>query len=99
MIKPETIQKCCFKQSGVHNEDPSPIGDQDSDQDHEFANYFRELLDIPWDQYLAVDQELELEQPDRAPNASACKIEENETNKQADQDQEPPPIAYDTALE
>ena len=29
------------------------------DEDPEFAKYFEELLEVPWDQYLQMDEELE----------------------------------------
>ena len=68
------------------------------DNNDEFSKYFQELLDIPWDGYLAMDEELELEQPARAPNAQAYSIDV--------QDQEPnesspamPIVTYTEALD
>ena len=63
---------------------PSPPTSPDHDDDQEFSCYFEELLDIPWDEDLAMDKELELEHPLWAPHAQAYCIEE------WDQDQEQP---------
>ena len=52
---------------------PSPTS-LDQENDPEFDAFFQELLDISWDQYLAMDEELELEQPARVPNAQADSI-------------------------
>ena len=56
---------------------PSPTS-LDQENDPEFDAFFQELLDISWDQYLAMDEELELEQPARVPNAQADSIKDQD---------------------
>ena len=63
-IDPETIIKC-FKCTGGHydygdlNSPPiTPDTTMAEDDDPEFASYFQELLNIPWDEYLGMDEEL-----------------------------------------
>ena len=56
----------CFNQSGISDQLtqlPSPPASPNDDEDQEFRHYFEDLLEIPWDDYLAMDEELELEQP------------------------------------
>ena len=100
-IDPQCIIKC-FDQSSITDNTtqlPSPPSSPNNDEhDPEFSRYFKELLDILWDEYLAMDKELELEQPARAPDAQAYSIE--------DWDQQPnetcpetPPISHTEALE
>ena len=71
-IEPETIIKC-FKHSDVdeklHLPSPPSTPTYETIEDPEFAEYFESLLDISWDQYLAMDEALELESPCRAPDA------------------------------
>ena len=59
-ITPETIIKC-FQHSGIQEsyETPptTPVENID-DNDANFGEYFQSLLDIPWDEYLAMDEEL-----------------------------------------
>ena len=72
-IDPETIAKC-FRRSSVHHKQPSlspPPSPTEIDKDPSFAKYFEELLVIPWDQYLAMDDELQAKNPARAPDALA----------------------------
>ena len=59
-VHPDCITKC-FKRSGVLDRaeitpspPPSPVHDDSDDDD--FSHYFHELLDIPWDGYLAMDE-------------------------------------------
>ena len=71
----------------------SPVEDS-VDDDPEFTKFFQDLLDIPWDEYLAMDAELELENPARAPDA------QNFTNDEMFEDHdEPTIISQDEALE
>ena len=55
-----------------------PSSPNNDDHDPEFSQYFKELLEIPWDEYLAMDKELELEQLARAPNAQAFSTEDRD---------------------
>ena len=65
-VTPETI-KNCFQKSGVYDfTSVEPVND-DEDGDKEFTRYFQELLDVPWDEYLAMEAKLEHEEPARAP--------------------------------
>ena len=76
---PETIVKC-FGKSGVYDSNGSPLppppphslecGSVD-DGDSEFGQYFQNLLGIPWDEYLMMDEELEAENPCCAPDANS----------------------------
>ena len=103
-VDPECIMKC-FKYSGVL--DPAeitlspPPSPTNNEQDDEFANYFQELLDIPWDEYLAMDKDLELEQPARAPDSQAYCIDDQDTDQDHDKDiqSDPAPIQPEIAIE
>ena len=76
-VTPETIVKC-FKSSGVYDFNGTPPcspewGENNitSDEDSEFDQYFQNLLGIPWDEYLLMDKELEMENPVHAPDANS----------------------------
>ena len=43
------------------------------EKDPEFDKSFQNLLCIPWDEYLLMDEELERENPVHAPDANTCK--------------------------
>ena len=83
-IEPETIIKW-FKHSGVQEsyETPpnTPEERDDCDNDVEFVEYFQNLLDIPWHEYLAMDQELESELLCRAPDTQAYIIDNNDCDQ------------------
>ena len=67
-IDPETIAKC-FRHSGIqenYDSPPPPSTPEPIDEDPEFADYFDKVLNIPWDEYLAMDEELESKEPTRA---------------------------------
>ena len=61
-VEPQCI-RCCFKQSGImgpielaSTSPPfSPTSIDQENNDPEFDAYFQDLLDIPWDLYLAMD--------------------------------------------
>ena len=99
-IEPETIQKCLIY-SGVQENYKTPPNTpeerDDCDNNAEFAEYFQNLLDIPWDEYLAMDQELESELPSRAPDTQAYTIDNNDHDQDQNQD-ETPPINPEDAL-
>ena len=76
-VKPDNITKC-FKISGVFDWDSLPPSTPEFKQeengnanaeDMKFARYFQELLDVPWEEYLAMDNQLELENSVHAPDA------------------------------
>ena len=58
------IQKC-FKHSGIRESYEVPLTPPampiNHDEDQELAKYFEELLNVPWQDYLAMDEELEQE--------------------------------------
>ena len=67
------------------------------EEDQEFAHHFEELLDVPWDQYLKMDEELEQELPARAPNTQSYV---NKDVQQDDQvDEELPMLNHDQSQE
>ena len=75
-VSPETIVKC-FRHSGVYDFNASPPCSpetiaitQDSDADTEFAEYFKNLFGVPWDEYLQMHDELEAENPHHACDAN-----------------------------
>ena len=68
----ETIVKC-FNRCGTvpgfkDSQDQEPTIEQNHEID-DFDRWFGELLEVPWDEYLAYDDELEVELPSRAPDA------------------------------
>ena len=78
-IGPETIK--CFRQMGIKEyqlepESPPPF-QNDINEDSDFAKYFEELLDIPWDEYLSMDDELQKKCPAKAPDAQAYSSDES----------------------
>ena len=95
------IQKC-FKWSSVQDKYDMPVTPPHSpeiiDEDLEFAKYFEELLDISWDQYLAMDEELEQELPARAPDLQTYGHEDVQQDEQCDEDQQPM-LNHDQSLE
>ena len=77
-MSPETIVKC-FKNSGVYDFDASPpcspesiISQEKGDSDTKFAEYFVNLLGVPWYEYLQMDDYLEAKNPSCAPDANTC---------------------------
>ena len=74
----ETIIKC-FNHSGIFDSDASPPCSPESTQepleekDTEFDQYFQNLLGMSWDEYLMMDEELEIENPVCALDASNYK--------------------------
>ena len=86
-----TIQKC-FKQSGVQETYDMLVAPPHSPEiieDPKFAKYFEELPDTPWDQYLAMDEELEQELPARAPDTQTYCQEDVQQDEPCDEDQQP----------
>lgn len=70
-ISPDTIQKC-FKKCGVVKQldlIPSPNNETQIDDEctQEPVHDFQNLLDVPWDEYLSFDDQLEKVNPCRAP--------------------------------
>ena len=99
-VDPQCIIKC-FKWGGVleqENSPPSPVDATEEEDD--FANYFQELLDIPWDEYLAMDEDLECDEPARAPNTQAYCIDDQDTDQDHDKDNQsqPEPIQPEIAI-
>ena len=96
-----TIQKC-FKWSGVQETYDMPVTPLHSpeimNEDPEFAKYFEELQDIPQDQYLAMDEELEQELLARAPDSQTYCHEDLQQDDPCDEDQEPM-LNHDQSLE
>lgn len=93
---PETIKKC-FSHSGVRdNYNSPPTTPVDHDHDPEFAQFFQDL-DVPWDEYLAMDEELEGENPSRAPDAESYNTDDN--CMQDISPEVPTTITYDESLD
>ena len=79
---------------------PSPPASPHDEEDQKFSCYFEELLDIPWDEYLAMDEELELEQLLQAPNVQAYSTEDQDQDREQDETcPEVPPTSHTDALE
>ena len=98
-IEPETITKC-FKQSGIQeNYDTPPSTPEPVDEDTDFPEYFENLLNIPWDEYLAMDEELEKEEPTRAPDTLPYTNDASDDTDHRDQEEERPSIKHDDALD
>ena len=96
-IDPETIAKC-FRCSGIQdNYDSPPSTPEPIDDDPEFADYFEKVLNIPWDKYLAMDEELESKEPTRAPNTGSYTNDNN--NDEICPDEVVPQVKSDEALE
>ena len=99
---PDCIIKC-FKQSGIMEQiippspPPSPVHVSEDDK---FANYFQDLLDFPWEEYSAMDEDLECEEPARAPNTLAYCIDDQDTDRDHEKDNqsEPAPIQSEIVL-
>ena len=99
-VDPETIVKC-FAKSRIKNFNTPATESFDNttiDGDKEFDNYFQELLDMPLDQYLAMDEELKMEFPCRAPDTQAYPIEEDGNNMEPETTPSPP-ISFQDAIE
>ena len=65
-VKPDTIIKC-FKRCGVHakmEDAPVPV----PVVDNEFAREFQALLEIPWEEYLQMEDEMEQQVECSAPD-------------------------------
>ena len=99
-ITPETIQNC-FRKSGVYDfnqqDQPALAQPVDDNGDEDFVKYFQELLNVLWDEYLAMETGLECKEPARAPNAQSYQLD-------IDEESTPPPtptpvITSDEALE
>ena len=93
----ETIINC-FCSAGIHdfcNTPPSPTDVSHGADD--FDIYFQELLEVPWDEYLAYDDELETCSPPTAPDTGSYlgpEYSEDQSKNEPDQDQDqqdPPP--------
>ena len=75
-LPPSTISKC-FKTCGIFEGmfDAIPITNEDQTEEervpNEFDHWFADLLEVPWDEYLAFDDQLENEAPNRAPTATS----------------------------
>ena len=99
-INPETI-KNCFRRSGAQESyaclPPTTPVDDAIDDDPEFAQFFQDLLDVAWDEYLAMDAELEQENPSRALDAQS--YNNDNTCLQECQHDEPTIISHDDALD
>ena len=101
-VDPQCIIKCfrhsrVLEQESLQSPPPSPL---DVSEDDKYANYFQELLDIPWDEYLAMDEDLEHEEPARAPDTQAYCINDRDTDQDPkDNQSEPAPIQLETATE
>ena len=99
-VHPSPVKKC-FRCSGVQESyacsPPTTPVDDASDEDPEFAQFFQDLLDVPLDEYLAMDAELEQENPSRAPDAQS--YNNNDTCLQEFQQDEPTIITHDDALD
>ena len=102
-VDPSTIVKC-FNRSGVYDfkteDTPQKLPDhtENLDDDPEFASYFQDLLNMPWEEYLAQDNEDELEQPARAPDAQSYTYEKDEVAPPPDTNVRAP-ISHDECLD
>ena len=57
----------------------------------DFDVYFQELLEVPWDEYLAFDDKLEADLPPTAPDTKSYTSEENSGENESEPDPDPPP--------
>ena len=101
-IDPETIVKF-FRHSGIKEKydnqtPPTTPNGQDLKDDDGFTEYFENLLDMPWDEYLAMDNQLESKEPRHFPDTLAYSNDDQDVDQDQDQD-ETPPIKADKALE
>ena len=106
-IDPMTIVKC-FKLSGEHEDlhkelctPPMTSTKETIDEDTEFVTYLENLLDIPWHEYFAIDEELEQEQLAQAPDAQSYGnsiVDVNSVDEREPAD-ETPPISIDQSLD
>ena len=93
-VSAETIVKC-FRHSAVYEFDASPpcspestVPHENHEADTDFDEYFQNLLGIPWEEYLMMDEELEAKNPSCAPDGNTCA---DHVQDLLDQDQEPMP--------
>lgn len=89
----------CFKRCGMHPDldNLAPIDPIEDEDPGEVA--WRELLEVPWDEYLAYDLELDKEAPCRQPVDQLSIQENDKPDDTTDEDVEPSPtIAPAAAL-
>ena len=87
-VKPECILKCSEIVDPAEFTQSPPLSPTNDPEEDEFAVYFEELLNVPWDEYLAI----ELEQPARALDTQAYCIEGlDQEQDQATKDLPPTP--------
>ena len=66
----------------------------------EFDQWFADLLEVPWEEYLAYDDELEMEQPARAPDAQTYKTDDDTPlDESCNVEQNQQKLTFDQALE
>ena len=84
----------CFRKCGIDDGLHSEISDAEilQREPNEFNHWFGDLLEVPWDEYLACDDEMEIKQPPRAPNVQPylTTIEGNEDNDTDHEDEAEP---------
>ena len=99
-IEPETIIKC-FKHSGIqekYDSNTPPTTPVVDDDDAEFNIDFQNLLNMPWDEYLTMDQELELEEPSCVPDTLLYAIDNDNHHDHDETPEDETPVKPDEAL-
>ena len=64
----------------------------------DFDIYFQELLEVPWDEYLAFDEELELNSPATAPDMNSYLADESTENDPEPEPETPPLPSHEDAI-
>ena len=82
--------KSCSIFNGMLDGEPMP-NESESDINREpdkFDHWFSDLLEVPWDEYLAYNDQLELEAPSRAPSANSNTSMHNDNEQEEHETEE-----------
>ena len=103
---PEATIMKCFKSCGIFNGmfDATPIPNEhqtapERQDPDEFDRWFEDLLEVPWDEYLAFDDQLDIECSPRAPTASTTPIEDDDEAEEIVENISTMPVTIDTATD
>ena len=85
----------CFCKCGIHVgmfQDEATTSDEDVSFNlpDDYNRWFQDLLEVPWEEYLAYDDDLETTEPVRAPDSTGYTVEQEPCHPDEDSDQNGP---------